>query len=632
MKAKAIMSILSSIVAALKLLTKRPAAEEHKTMSLKESFAALKYLPKFLQLVWQVSPAMMSADILIRVVRAAIPLMMLYSAKLITDEIVHLIQAPGEKEFGMLAVWIAVQFFLTVLNDALGRANAWVNSLLGDKVANETSLKIMRHAAALDLEKFEESEFYNKLERARQQTGNRIVLMSEALGQAQQAVTILVLAAGLVAFKPYLMVLLALALIPAFLGESHFNGQSYSLMHARTPERRELDYLRYIGASDETAKEVKAFGLSEFFISRFKELSEKFYRENKSLATRRAVWGSVFAALGSGAYFLAYALMAVDCVSGAITLGDLVYFSGAFANVRALLEGIFLRFPAVVEGSLYLKDLFDFFELRPKIVAPKHPKPVPKPIQKGFLFEDVGFKYPNSEQWAVRHVSFTLHAGEKLALVGENGAGKTTLTKLLARLYDPTEGRILLDGYDLHEYDPEELRRRIGIIFQDFIRYQMSAATNIAIGEIQAHDDLVRIDAAAERSLAKSVIEKLPNQYAQMIGRKFADGVELSGGEWQKIALARAYMREADLLILDEPTAALDARAEYEVFQRFAELTKGKTAVLISHRFSTVRMADRILVMEKGELLEIGSHQELLRKNGRYAELFMLQAKGYLQV
>ncbi len=256
---------------------------------------------------------------------------------------------------------------------------------------------------------------------------------------------------------------------------------------------------------------------------------------------------------------------------------------------------------------------------------------MPKPIQKGFVFENVGFKYPNSERWAVRHVSFTLHAGEKLALVGENGAGKTTLTKLLARLYDPTEGRILLDGYDLREYDPEELRRRIGIIFQDFIRYQMTAAINIAIGEIQARDDLARIDAAAERSLAKSVIEKLPHRYAQMIGRKFANGVELSGGEWQKIALARAYMREADLLILDEPTAALDARAEYEIFQHFAELTKGKTAVLISHRFSTVRMADRILVMEKGELLEIGSHQELLRKNGRYAELFMLQARGYLQ-
>ena len=623
------LSILSSIAAALRLPAKRPAEDELKPISLKEGFAALRYLPKFFHLVWQVSPAMMSADILIRVVRASIPLLSLYTAKLVTDEIVRLIQTPDEKEFGMLAVWITAQFLLTVLGDALGRANAWINGLLGDKVANETSLRIMRHAAALDLEKFEESEFYNKLERARQQTGNRIVLMAETLGHAQHATTILVLAAGLVAFKPYLIVLLVIALVPAFLGESHFNGLSYSLMHSRTPERRELDYLRYIGASDETAKEVKAFGLSEFFITRFKELSEKFYRENKSLATRRAVWGSVFAAISNGAYFLAYALMAVDCVSGTITLGDLVYFSGAFGNVRGLLESIFLRFPIIIEGSLYLKDLFDFFELRPKIVAPKHPRLVPKPIQKGFVFENVGFKYPNSEQWAVRHVSFTLHAGEKLALVGENGAGKTTLTKLLARLYDPTEGRILLDGYDLREYDPEELRRRIGVIFQDFIRYQMTAANNIAIGDIEARHDMVRIDDAAERSLAKSVIEKLPHRYAQMIGRKFDDGVDLSGGEWQKIALARAYMREADLLILDEPTAALDPRAEYDIFQQFTELTKGKTTVLISHRFSTVRMADRILVMEKGELLEIGSHQELLRKNGRYAELFTLQAKGY---
>lgn len=623
------MSLFSSISAWLGLPARKASESAEKPLSLKESFAALRYLPRFLGLVWQVSPAMMIADALIRVARAASPLASLYAAKMTTDEVVHLIQTTNEKAFQTLAFWIAAQLVIAVLSDALARANAWVNSLLGDKVANDTSLRMMRHAAALDLEKFEDAEFYNKLERARQQTGNRIALMSEALGQAQQAMTIVVLSVGLVAFNPYLIALLAVALVPAFLGESHFNGQSYSLMHARTPERRELDYLRYIGASDETAKEVKAFGLSDFLIARFKELSEKFYRENKSLATRRAIWGSVFAAIGNAAYFGAYLLIAMDAAKGNITLGDLVYFSGAFANVRALMEGIFLRFPSLVEGSLYLKDLFDFFELKPNIAAPKHPRPMPKPIQKGFAFENVGFKYPRSEQWAVRHLSFSLNVGEKLALVGENGAGKTTLTKLLARLYDPTEGRILLDGNDLRDYDPEELRRRIGVIFQDFIRYQMTAATNVAIGEIEAQSDIARIEQAAERSLAKSVIEKLPKRYAQMIGRRFADGVELSGGEWQKIALARAYMRDAEVLILDEPTAALDARAEYEVFQRFAELTKGKTAVLISHRFSTVRMADRILVLEKGELLEIGSHQELLRKNGRYAELFALQAKGY---
>ncbi|PIO47912.1 MAG: ABC transporter ATP-binding protein [[Chlorobium] sp. 445] len=623
------MSIFSSILVRLGVLPQKPIDSAKTSLSLKESFAALKYLPRFLGLVWQVSPTMMIADVLIRIVRAALPLAWLYTAKLITDEVVNLTQAPDAKNFERLALWIAMQFVVAVLTDALARANAWVNSLLGDKVANDTSLKIMQHAAALDLEKFEDAEFYNKLERARQQTGNRIALMAEALGQAQQAITIIVLAAGLIAFKPYLIVLLAVALVPAFLGESHFNGQSYSMMYARTPERRELDYLRYIGASDETAKEVKVFGLSEFLITRFKELSEKFYHENKSLATRRAIWGGLFATIGNAAYFGAYLPIAMDAATGKITLGDLAYFSGAFANTRALMEGIFLRFPSLVEGALYLKDLFDFFELKPTIRAPQHPKPVPKPIQKGFVFENVGFKYPRSEQWAVRHVSFTLHAGEKLALVGENGAGKTTLTKLLARLYDPTEGRILLDGIDLREFDPEALRRRIGVIFQDFIRYQMTAATNVAIGEIDARNDMLRVEHAAERSLAKSVIENLPKQYAQMIGKRFADGVELSGGEWQKIALARAYMRQADVLILDEPTAALDARAEYEVFQRFAELTQGKTAVLISHRFSTVRMADRILVMEKGELLELGSHQELLHKNGRYAELFALQAKGY---
>lgn len=337
----------------------------------------------------------------------------------------------------------------------------------------------------------------------------------------------------------------------------------------------------------------------------------------------------MFAAIGTAAYFLAYLLIALETVQGHITLGDLAYFTGAFSQIRALLEGIFLRFPVVVEGSLYLKDLFDFFELKPRIASPAKPRAVPVPIRKGFVFENAGFKYPHTNEWAVRNVSFELRAGEKLALVGKNGAGKTTLTKLLIRLYEPTEGRILLDGYDLREYSPDALRKRIGIIFQDFIRYQMTAAINIAVGEIEAKDNRRRIEWAATQSCAHTVIEKLPNRYDQMIGKRFADGVDLSGGEWQKIALARAYMRDAELFILDEPNAALDAEAEYEVFRQFAALTQGKTAVLISHRFSTVRMADQILVLEQGRILEMGSHEELMRKGGRYAELFILQAKGY---
>ncbi|KER10953.1 MAG: ABC transporter ATP-binding protein [[Candidatus Thermochlorobacteriaceae] bacterium GBChlB] len=613
---------------------KKPASparkgDNGKVPTLKENLAALKQLPKFFKLVWQTSPSMVSLDVLIRLFRATVPLATLYAAKLITDEIVRLTQTSGDKDVAFLWQIVAAQFAITILSDALGRANALVNSLLGDRVANKISLQLMQHASTLDLERFEDAEFYNKLERARQQTASRISLMSEVMGQLQQLVTIVALAIGLVVFNPWLLLLLVVALVPAFLGETHFNGQSYSLLYSYTPEKRELDYIRYTGASDETAKEVKVFGLSEFLIARYKDLSEKFFDKNRALAIRRASWGAVFSMVGNAGYTLAYAVMIERTLSGGISIGDLGFLAGSFANLRALLESLLSRFSSIAESALYLKDLFDFFDLKPRIVAPPNPIAVPKPMRDGFVFENVGFKYPNSERWAVRHLSFHLNVGEKLALVGENGAGKTTLVKLLARLYEPTEGRILLDGHDVRDYHPEDLRKEIGVIFQDFIRYHFTAGNNIAVGQIDARDDAARIEYAAEKSLADSVVKKLPKGYEQLVGKRFDGGVDLSGGEWQKIALARAYMREAQLLILDEPTAALDARAEHEVFQRFAELTSGKTAVLISHRFSTVRMADRILVLENGELLEIGSHAELLTKNGRYAELFKLQARGY---
>ena len=437
------------------------------------------------------------------------------------------------------------------------------------------------------------------------------------------------LAAGLIAFNPWLIILLVVAVVPAFLGEAHFNDRSYALTRGQTPERRELDYLRYIGASDETAKEVKIFNLSGFIIDRFKVLSDKFYRDNKLLALRRSGWGTFFALIGSAGYYGAYVFILVKAIGGSLSIGDLTFLAGSFRQMRAMLEGILNRFTSISQSAVYLGDFFEFFTIQPKIKEAKNSLSFPNPIRQGFHSRTVGFRYLNAEHWANRHLNFTLHASEKLALVGENGAGKTTLVKLLARLYDPTEGRILLDGHDLKEYNLGELRMQIGIIFQDYIRYQMSVAQNIAVGNIKEKDNRALIKTAAQKSLADLLVAKLPNQYDQPLGRRFNEGTELSGGEWQKIALARAYMKDAQLLILDEPTAALDARAEYTVFQRFAELTQGKSAVLISHRFSTVRMADRILVLEKGELIEIGSHEELLQKNGRYAELFQLQAMGY---
>ena len=598
-------------------------------LSLKERLSSLSNLPRFFNLVWQTSKGLTIANCLLRIVRSATPVAILYVGKLIIDEVIRISHVHGTTSHTHLWTLVAAEFGLAIISDALTRAITLMDSLLGDLFSNHTSVKIMEHAATLDLDQFENSQFYDKLERARQQTTGRTILLSQVLSQVQDLITMGFLAAGLLTFNPWLILLLLVAIIPAFIGESYFNDRSYALSRRQTPQRRELDYMRYIGASDETAKEVKLFDLSGFLINRFKTLANRFYADNKKLAISRSAWGAFFAMLGSIGYYGAYLFIIVKATGGSITIGDLTFLAGSFRQLRSLLEGILIRFTSVSQGAVYLKDFFDFFTIKPRITQPARPLPFPKPIRQGFVFENVGFKYSNSSKWANRHLSFTLHPHEKLALVGENGAGKTTLVKLLARLYDPTEGRILLDGVDLREYDLNELRINIGVIFQDFIRYQLSVAQNIAVGHIQEQDERPLIIASAEQSLAHPMIETLPDKYDQALGRRFNQGVELSGGEWQKIALARAYMKDAQLLILDEPTAALDARAEYEVFQRFADLTKGKMAVLISHRFSTVRMADRILVLDKGQLLEIGSHEELLAVNGRYAELFHLQARGY---
>ncbi|OUJ73132.1 ABC transporter ATP-binding protein [Hymenobacter crusticola] len=613
---------------------KGPKPEGKPTLTVRERFSALRNLPEFLKLIWETSPSLTLGNVGLRLLRAALPPAMFYVGQLILDGIIGLARAPhtvGQPSLTPIISLVALEFGLAILSDALGRAVALLDSLLGDLFANRSSVRLMEHAARLDLDQFEDSVFYDKLERARRQTLSRTVLMAQVLSQAQDFITMALLAVGLVAFNPWLLLLLLIAVIPAFWGESHFNERSYSLVHSWTPERRELDYLRQTGASDETAKEIKIFGLSDFLIDRFRTLSDQFYQQNKSLVVRRASWGTFFAAIGATGYYAAYVYIITDAVRGQISVGQLTFLASSFRQMRSLLEGILSRFSSVAEGALYLQDFFDFFHMQPRIARDetRPVRPFPRPIRQGFTFDNVGFKYNNAEKWAIRHLNFTLEAGEKLALVGENGAGKTTLVKLLSRLYDPTEGRILLDGYDLREYDPAELRQEIGVIFQDFVRFQLTAGQNLAVGRIEEKTNQARIQSAAAQSLADTVVKKLPGGYEQMIGRRFAGGVDLSGGEWQKIALGRAYMRDAQLLILDEPTAALDARAEHEVFQRFADLTAGKTAVLISHRFSTVRMADRILVIEHGEFVEIGSHAELLARGGRYAELFQLQAAGY---
>jgi len=609
----------------------------HKTardLDFKERLGALNNLPEFFILIWSCDCWLAVLNILLRVIRASLPLMMLYVGKLIIDEIVRISvsassPAVENQEMSILMTLILVELGLAVLSDLLVRGIALVDSLLGDLVSHEISLRLMKQSARLDLECFEDAEFYDKLERARRQASSRILLMSQALTQLQDAITVFFLAAALITFNPWLLLLLAITLIPAFLGETRFNSQSYSLMYGWTQERRELDYLRFAGASEETAKEVKIFGLSDFFGSRYQKLAGEYYHANKNLSVRRAAWGGLLSILGSLGYYTAYVVIIFRTVNGELSLGDLIFLSGSFLRLRSLMESILIRFSSIADSALYLKDLFDFLEMVPKISSKKNALPFPKTIREGFTFKQVSFRYPQTEKWILRDISFTLHPGEKLALVGENGAGKTTLIKLLTRLYDPDEGRILLEGHDLSDYDLDGLRDAAGVIFQDYVKYHLTASENIAVGRIEERNNEARIVEAAQRSLADTVIEKLPDGYQQMIGRWFKQGTNLSGGEWQKIAIARAYMRDAQLLILDEPTAALDARAEHEVFRRFVELTNDKCAVLISHRFSTVRMADRIIVLHEGKLLEHGTHEELLAAKGQYSELFQLQAAGY---
>jgi ATP-binding cassette subfamily B protein len=607
-------------------------------ISWRERLQALRHLPRLLRMVWDTEPRYVVGILLLRVARALVPLAVLWIGKLIVDEVVHavtVVSAGGPIPWVRLAELLALELGIALVGEGLTRVSALLESLLGDLFANRTSVELMRHSATLDLEQFENAEIYDKLERARRQTVGRIGLFTLLLATIQDLITLVTLGVALAVYVPWLLVLLAVAVLPSLLGETHFASLGYSLLYSWTPERRQLDYLRYIAASDVSAKELKLFGLSEFLVGRYDRLSREFYEANKALAVRRSLVSSLLAAVGTLGYYGAYAVIIYLTVigyrspAGVFTIGVLTFLAGSFRQSRDLIQRVLLSLSQIFEQSLYLDDLFTFLAIEPRIRPTGGARPVPSPIREGFRFENVGFKYPGAEHWAVRGLDFTLTPGERIALVGENGAGKTTLVKLLARLYDPAEGRILLDGVDLREYDLFSLRRNVGVIFQDFVRYDFLLRENIAVGNISRLEDQAGIEGAAGRSLADTVAVRLPGGYGQMLGRRFEGGVDLSGGEWQKVALARAYMRDAQLLILDEPTAALDARAEYEVFLRFSELTKGRMAVLISHRFSTVRMADRILVLRGGELVEQGTHEELLAIGGLYSELFQLQAAGY---
>jgi ATP-binding cassette subfamily B protein len=594
----------------------------------RERVAALKNIPPVLRMVWEAAPGVIVSSLVCRVLAALLPLAVLGVTRAIIDGVygytTH--QRALPHNFWWL---VALEFVLASVGAILVRLINFCDIVLADKYSRHISTKIMEHASRLDLTSFEDPLFYDKMERARVQGTDRIVMIQSAGLLIQQVVTTVSLAASIVFFSPWILLALVVCVVPAFLGETHFAFMGYSLNFRQTPAKREMDYLRILGGSKETAKELKLFGLSSFLVGRYTKLSNELHEQNVGLAKRRLWVGAMLTLLGTVGYYGSYAFVIYQTVIGVLTIGTLTFMTGAIAGASTNIQAVFSTFSTIADQALFITDLLEFFGLQPKVFSKPNALPIPRPIRKGFEFQDVSFAYPGQTRFVLSNVSFRLESMERLALVGENGQGKTTIVKLLTRLYDPTGGQILLDGVDLREYDLEELWRETGVIFQDFMRYDMTAAENIAIGRIEDRENIFRVRSAAHKSLAEQVIRKLPKGYEQILGRRFEGGVDLSGGEWQKMALARAYLRDAQLLILDEPTAALDARSEHEVFQRFAELTKGKMALLISHRFSTVKMADRILVLENGRIAEQGHHDQLLQNKGRYAEMFELQAASY---
>ena len=589
---------------------------------------ALKNVPPLLSIVWRTSPGLCIATLVLRAISALFPLATLWVSKLIIDLVVRAIQG-DRSHSGEVWTLLILELLLAIASDTTGRFISLVDSLLGDRFTNSISVRLMEHANTLDLLSFEDPVFYDKMERARRQTTARLGMLASLAGMGQQLLTLLSMLSTVIFFSPWLLVLLVAAIVPVFFGETRFALLNYSMLYRYTPERRELDYLRYLGASNESAKEIRIFGLGSYLVDRSRALFERFYAENKHLATKRAVQGTLLNLIPTAGYYGAYALILVKALQGLISVGGLTLIVGAFSRSRSIMESLVSGLVGISEQALFIKDLFDFFDTNPTVVSRPGALPAPRPIRDGFEFQNVSFHYLGSNRKVLDNVSFRFHRGERIALVGENGAGKTTLVKLLARLYDPSDGRILLDGIDLRDYDLDDLRREIGVIFQDYMRYDMQAGENIGFGRIDQLRNEARVASSAEKSLAAEVVEGLPGQYRQMLGRRFEGGLDLSTGQWQKISLARAYMRDAQILILDEPTASLDARAEFSVYQRFADLTEGKMAVLISHRFSTVRMADRILVLENGQITEQGSHSQLVALGGKYSELFELQAAGY---
>jgi ATP-binding cassette subfamily B protein len=524
---------------------------------------------------------------------------------------------------------VAIEIGLNVLLGLLTRAVDYSDSLLANRYTQHVSVRVMEQASQLDLTTYENPLFYDRLERARVQATDRLAMIQLMGRLFQQVITTLIFSIALVLASPWLVLLMAFGVLPSFIGETHYAFLGYAKNFRQTPAKRQMDYLRQVAGSREGAKEVKLFGLNKFFTNRFQALANRIYLEDVTLSRSKLIVGGLLGVIGTLGYYGAYVYVIWRTLRGAYDLAQFSFLTAAIQQASSNLQQVFSTASGIADQALFLTDLIAFFDMKPTVQSNPDGLRTPQPIQRGFEFRNVSFAYPGTDRRVLKNFNLTLSPGERIALIGENGQGKTTVVKLITRLYDPTEGQILLDGIDLREYSLEDLHSHIGVIFQDFMRFEMTARENISVGRVDRPHQQADIESAAHKSLADTVVSKLADGYDQMLGRRFEGGVELSGGEWQKIALARAYLRDAQLLILDEPTAALDARSELEVFERFAELTEGKMALLISHRFSTVRMADRIVVLEGGRLIEEGNHQQLMAHAGVYAGMFEMQAASY---
>jgi ATP-binding cassette subfamily B protein len=593
----------------------------------RDRLRALRNMPPVLKILWESSKGAVSWGLFLRLIVASLPFLVAKVAQYIINGIADVLRGrPLSPHFWQL---VAAEVALNVGLGLMTRAVDYTDSLLANSYTQYVSVKVMEQAARLDLTTYEDPVFYDRLERARVQATDRLAMIQQMGRLIQQVVTTVIFSLALAWASPWLVLLLAIGVLPSFLGETHYAFLGYAKNFRQTPAKRQMDYLRQVAGSREGAKEVKLFGLSAFFSERFQVLANQIYREDVALSRSKLFVGGLLGIIGTLGYYSAYIFVIWKTIKGGYDIGQFTFLTTAIQQASSNLQQVFSTASGIADQALFLTDLVAFFEMKPTVFSKPKALPAPRPIKRGFEFRNVSFTYPGTQRTVLRDFTFTLAPGERVALIGENGQGKTTIVKLITRLYDPTEGQILLDGIDLRDYSVEELHREIGVIFQDFMRYEMSALDNIAVGSVDKAGMQLEIESAAHKSLADTVVKKLEHGYEQILGRRFEGGVELSGGEWQKMALARAYLREAQLLILDEPTAALDARSELEVFERFAELTKGKMALLISHRFSTVRIADRIVVLSQGRLIEEGNHQTLMSSGGLYSQMFEMQAASY---